>query len=134
MQHMSTYTPDRWVLVKIQAAGKEAYYRVLAGWYGGYTQGDSWKLSSGLEKALEHDKHYEMPQSSGSTYLCYKAAYGMSSYMHSVFEGFKKDAEKIGMVFELLDEGAIPLLEAAPVKPEREPRQLAKEELKNLDF
>lgn len=137
---MSTYTPDRWVLVKIQAVGHEPYYRVLAGWYGGFTQGDSWKLSSGVEKSIDHGKYYEMPQSSGSVYICHKGAHGMSMYTSSIFAKFQDDCEKTGMLFELVDENFIPLLEVAPVvepKPVPKPRKakkLTKTELKDLDF
>ena len=137
---MSTYTPDRWVIVKIQSVGKEAYYRVLAGWYGGLTQGDSWKLSSGIEKAIDHGTHYEMPQSSGSVYICHKGAHGMSMYTSSIFAGFKDDCEKNGILFELMDETFVPLLEIAPVvkqKPTPKPRKakkLTKAEQKDLDF
>ena len=135
---MSTYTPDRWVLVKIQAVGHEPYYRVFAGWYGGFTHGDSWKLSSGVEKSIDHNTHYEFPQSSGSVYLCHKGSHGMSAYMMSVFANFKDDCAKNGMLFELVDDGIIPLLETAdpaPSKPkQKKPRKLTKAEQKELDF
>lgn len=136
---MSTYKPDRWIIVKIQAVGQEAYYRVFAGWYGGFTQGDSWKLSSGIEKSIDHGTHYEFPQSSGSTYLCHKGSHGCSSYMASIYRGFAEDCEKNGMIFEAVDENFIPLLESsvpvpAPVKKPRKPRKLSKDELKKVDF
>jgi hypothetical protein len=137
---MSTYTPDRWVLVKIQAVGHEPYYRVLASWYGGFTQGDSWKLSSGVEKSIDHGTHYEFPQSSGSIYMCHKGAHGMSMYTSGVFANFKADCEKTGMLFELVDEKFVPMLEVAPPKVEvkakkpRKPRKLTKAELKDYDF
>lgn len=136
---MSTYTPDRWVLVKIQAAGREEYYRVFAGWYGGFTQGDSWKLSSGVEKSIDHGTHYEFPQTSGSVYICHKGCYGMSGYMASVYANFKDQCEKDGILFDQTEQSFIPLLEIAPaVKPVtkkiRKPKKLSKAELKDLDF
>jgi hypothetical protein len=137
---MSIYTPDRWVIVKIQTVGTEPYYRILAGWYGGFTQGDSWKLSSGIEKSIDFGTYYEFPQSSGSTYKCYKGAHGMSMYMMSMFSHFKDDCEKNGMLFELVDESFVPMLEVAeppkevPKKKPRKPKKLTKSELKELDF
>jgi hypothetical protein len=137
---MSTYTPDRWIIVKIQSVGKEPYYRVLAGWYGGFIHGDSWKLSSGIEKTIDRGTHYEMLQSSGSTYLCPKGSHGCSAYMASIYQGFAEDCEKNGMIFAEVDEKFIPLLEAGgpqplPPKPkQKKPRKLTKKELKELDF
>ena len=45
---MSTYTPDSWVIVKIQSEKYGTIYKVLAGWSGSYLYGASWKLSSGI--------------------------------------------------------------------------------------
>lgn len=41
-----TYTPDNWVVIKF--GGSDPHYRVLAGWSGGYTTGDSWRMNSGI--------------------------------------------------------------------------------------
>lgn len=114
---MSTYTPDRWVIVKIQKEGSEAYYRVFAGWYGGYTHGDSWKLSSGIEKSVDCGDYYEFHNTSGSIYKCWKGEkdgvrtgdLGMSGYMMSVFASYKEECEAEKMLFDVID--YIPLLE-----------------------
>ena len=45
----SKYTPDAWVVLEFEYSG-EVIRKVFAGWYGGYTTGDSWKLSSGITK------------------------------------------------------------------------------------
>lgn len=89
---MSTYTPDRWVVVSL-TKGIETRKKVLAGWYGGYAAGDSWKLSSSIENVEEFEDHYLFHNSSGSTYKCYKSIYGMSFYMGSVYASFTKDIE-----------------------------------------
>lgn len=116
---MREYTPDRWVIVKIQKnKDSEAYYRVFAGWYGGYTQGDSWKMSSGIEKSIDKGDYYEIHNASGSIYKCFKGTLedgtrggdlGMSGYMSMVYLDYKKQAEETGMIFETVD--FIPLLE-----------------------
>ena len=140
---MSTYTPDRWVIVKIQAVGYDTYYRILASWYGGYTQGDSWKLSSGIEKSFDYDNYYEIPNTSGSTYICHKNAYGMSGYTRNIFANFEKDSKEQGILFELVDKDFIPLLEPAGMRPSivqprttvtAVPIPLSPDELKELDF
>jgi hypothetical protein len=91
---MTTYTPDRWVLVELTVAETgEQITKVFAGWYGGYGGADSWKLSSGVIGREDRDDYWEFLNHSGSVYRCYKNAQGMGAYMHSVFNGFEKDAE-----------------------------------------
>lgn len=137
---MTTYTPDRWVITKLQKVGEEPYYRILAGWYGGFTTGDSWKLSSGVEKVVEQEKYYEFFQASGSIYICYKNSRGMSMYMMSVFGSLKESGETNGILFDLVDDSIMPLAVeiAEPVKAStkksRKPKKLTKAELKELDF
>lgn len=111
------YTPDRWVIVKIQAEGQGPYYRVFAGWYGGFTQGDSWKLSSGIEKSVDKGDYYEFYNTSGSIYKCWKGEkdgvrtgdLGMSGYMMSIYNSYREQCEAEKVSFEAID--YIPLLE-----------------------
>jgi len=70
---MSEYTPDNWVVIKIKVGNP--HYRVLAGWSGGYTTGDSWKLNSGIIKVKEDDRSYHFYGLSGSVYCCGKESY-----------------------------------------------------------
>ena len=93
---MSTYHPDAWVIVELDSAEHGKIYKVLAGWYGGYTQGNSWKLSSGIESVASDDKTYTMPQSSGSTYVCHHVAERMTSLTATMFADFVKQAEEAG--------------------------------------
>lgn len=82
---MSTYHPDRWVIVKF-TNGDVSYEKVFAGWYGGFAGSDSWKLSSGTVSTVVKENTFEFKQETGSTYICHKKSYGLSSYMASVFE------------------------------------------------
>lgn len=87
---MSTYTPDRWVVLKLETE-TDTWYKVFAGWYGGYLDGDSWKLSSSIVSRTV-DKHvHSFANSSGSTYHCYVKNYGLSVYMAQVLESFNQD-------------------------------------------
>ena len=70
---MSNYTPDNWVVIKMD--GDAAHYRVLAGWSGGYTTGDHWRVNSGITKVTEDNMYYYFSGSSGSTYWCGKKSY-----------------------------------------------------------
>lgn len=96
MTKMTTYTPDRWVLLKITTPA-EVLYKVLASWYGGYAGSDSWKLSSGTV-SLKEDAHVlELLQYSGSSYICYKNSYGMSSYARSILANWQSTLDpKLG--------------------------------------
>lgn len=107
-----TYTPDSWYLVKIVSEEHGVIYKVLASWYGGFTQGDSWKLSSGIESVSVEPPNevtssavYTMPQSSGSTYVLYAGAEHMSGIMGGVWHNFREQVAKpdSGMTIELVN-------------------------------
>jgi hypothetical protein len=70
---MSNYNPDNWVVIKL--TGEDPHYRVLAGWSGGYTTGDSWRMNSGITKVEEDEAFYYFYGSSGSSYRCCKESY-----------------------------------------------------------
>jgi hypothetical protein len=50
---MSDYNPDKWVVVKIIGKDTPPVHKVFACWYGGYLDGDSWKLNSGITARLQ---------------------------------------------------------------------------------
>ena len=82
---MSTNTPDCWVIVRLRH-DDNTIDKVLAGWYGGYLSGDSWKLSSGIETTEEFDNRYEFTNYSGSIYVCYKNRERMNGIMAMQYE------------------------------------------------
>lgn len=88
---MSNYSPDRWQVVKLTYDG-EPIYKILGSWYGGYAGSDSWRMSSGVESIKELDECYEVTNSSGSVYVCYKSSVGMSGYTAGVYSNFEKQA------------------------------------------
>ena len=89
---MSEYNPDVWVIVEL--AGTKVteydgrYHRVLAGWYGGYGGGDSWKMNSGIRRIVDKGNHYEVHGDSGSVYNCYKEIERFSGYTASIYRSF----------------------------------------------
>ena len=99
---MNTYTPDNWVILKMTSPD-DVCYKVLAGWYGGYTTGDSWKLSSGIIDITSTDSYFLFPQHSGSTYLCHKSQEKLSMMTSSMLDGWlelakKHEGEGVGIV------------------------------------
>ena len=72
---MSIYYPDNWVIIQIK--GDNPHYKVLAGWSGGYIDGSSWKLNSGITRLEEDGNHCNFYGHSGSLYSCSKGSYGL---------------------------------------------------------
>lgn len=93
---MSAYHPHVWEIIRITPIDKEPFYKVLAGWYGGYAGSDSWKISSGIEAVIDHGDHYELPQSSGSTYFCGKNNRRLSMQTASILANYQRQLAKIG--------------------------------------
>lgn len=97
---MSEYYPDVWVVLDCQY-GEEKVQRILAGWYGGFVNGDSWKLSSGIEQISEFENHYEIKNRSGSTYYCNKNEYRMSSLTAGILATLQKQASEVDCTIEI---------------------------------
>ena len=92
---MSDYTPDRWIILELDYQDSEGpICKVFGNWYGSYLGGESWKLSSGITKIVEHDDHYEIHNVSGSIYNCFKHGYGTSGYGSGILNSFYKQAEE----------------------------------------
>ena len=92
---MSSYSPDKWVIVKIEHPEHGVHHKILGGWSGGYIDGDSWKLSSGLVKIEEEGDFYLMHNHSGSIYKCHKKAVGMNVISASIYSQMKGQSEEI---------------------------------------
>lgn len=88
---MTEYRPDSWVVIKMTSREGQTLYKVLGGWAGGYTNGSSWRLNSGITKAeyvVENDEwHFE--GSSGSTYVVHPDTYGLRMSTMSIWETMK---------------------------------------------
>ena len=65
--------PDNWVVVKVA----KDLYKVLAGWSGGYLDGDRWRLNSGISEVKEDGDYWLFISKSGSVYKCHKEGYGV---------------------------------------------------------
>lgn len=85
---MTEYKPDSWVVIKMTYKD-QTLYKVLGGWSGGYTQGSSWRLNSGIEKAELDDDVYKFYGSSGSVYNCGKNSYGIKMSTAGIWKEMK---------------------------------------------
>lgn len=102
----SVYRPNNWVVLKMSFDG-EVYYKVLAGWSGGFLDGDSWRMNSGITRVTHNsinfgeEEWYEFYGYSGSTYECGVNSYGLKMNNAHIYEQLK---EKYGDAVELMPE------------------------------
>jgi hypothetical protein len=89
---MSKYHPDAWVIIKI-TSDSGTFYKVLAGWYGGYANGDSWKINSGITKVDKVDGVYQFSGYSGSSYFCHEDIERLTGLTAGVLASYQKDVE-----------------------------------------
>ena len=75
---MTEYAPDSWVIIRITNE-EQVFYKVLGGWSGGYLNGDSWRLNSGIDKCVYDvaTDRWQFYGSSGSVYNCHVDTYGL---------------------------------------------------------
>ena len=68
MRGSNTYSFDGFALLKITDQ-EETYFKVFGSRSGGYLDGDSWRLNSGVASVKKDDNYYYFRGESGS---CYK--------------------------------------------------------------
>lgn len=95
-----THNPDKWVIIKITTNG-ESLYKVLGGWYGGYLDGDSYRMNSGISGIEEKDDSYIISGYSGSSYICEKSNQGFTNLTSDVYNSITKLDD---IVIELIDD------------------------------
>ena len=86
---MSEYYPDKWMIIRIE--GTDPHFRVFGSWSGGYLDGDSWRLNSGIESVVEDGNYYNFIGHSGSVYRCHKEMYGANVYGYGAAQDLCKD-------------------------------------------
>jgi hypothetical protein len=96
---MSDYYPDNWVVLKIKEGKYDrGFYKVLAGWSGGYLQGDAWRMNSGITRVKEEGDYYEFYGSSGSCYRCHKKGYRLTMAIAGVYNQLKENEAFEGQI------------------------------------
>ena len=85
------WAPDRWVVLKILSVSDGTFYKVLGSWYGGYANGNFWRLNSGIQRVVKASKDtFLFYGFSGSCYKCGINNYGMHLESSGVVEELKK--------------------------------------------
>ncbi len=80
--------PDNWVVIKFK--GDDPHYRVLAGWSGGYLDGDSWRMNSGIVRSERKGDYFYFYGSSGSCYKCYIHSQRLRMNNYGVWDKLKE--------------------------------------------
>ena len=93
------YLPDNWVVVHIK--GDTPHYKILAGWSGGYLDGDSWRMNSGITNVEEDQDTFRFRGTTGSWYTCRKGAYCLRRNNAHIWDQLQ---EKYGDKVELMPE------------------------------
>tara|TARA_R110000796_G_scaffold28579_1_gene78016 strand:- start:684 stop:1046 length:363 start_codon:yes stop_codon:yes gene_type:complete len=108
--------PDNWVVIKITPeetlnSSNTAYiktapfYKVLAGWSGGYLGGDMWKLNSGIVELKDEGDDYHFIGHSGNVYVCDKGQYQLRMNTAGIWKQMQEAAENGGNIkLELMPE------------------------------
>ena len=97
------YAPDKWVIVEITNDDGASHRRVLGSWYGGFTQGDAWRMSSGIDEVIDEGDCYKIINSSGSTYYCVKGCEGMSAYTMNILASYQEELKERGGKIEVVE-------------------------------
>lgn len=95
------YIPDKWIILKIKDK-KETVYKILAGWSGGYLDGQSWRINSGINKITKKGAYYLFEGDSGSVYKCHNESYGTNLISSSILSKMLENPQTKDMI-EVLD-------------------------------
>ena len=93
---MNTYTPDTWSILLFDSPTYGKIHKIFGGWYGGFTQGDSWKLSSGMKDLVDEGNFYSSVQESGSVYHLHKGLEKLSGYQLGILAGWVEQMNAVG--------------------------------------
>lgn len=97
--------PDQWVVIKIEREGEETHYKIFASWLGGYLDGDSWRINSGITRVEEEGDYFKFYGASGSCYECAKPTYGTgTSYTSGILNDLIKRAKEVNSIITTLPE------------------------------
>lgn len=97
-------TPNYWQVLKVTTAEQEVIYKIFGTWCGGYLDGDSWRLNSGIKEVQKVDEFLQIKGYSGTEYkvLYSDYVYRTTMYTQSVLESFIKKADLIGVKIEVI--------------------------------
>lgn len=104
---MSYYYPDKFSILKITSPTLGILiYKVLGGWNGSFTTGESWRLNSGIESVKVQQTpeylEYEFYGYSGSVYNCADITEGFTSMSYNALQDYIEKVKGSGVSIELI--------------------------------
>lgn len=97
------YTPDGYAILKIQTYGSDdVVLKVFGSWSGGYLDGDSWRLNSGIIDVKEDESSYLVTGYSGSQYVLSKYVNYIQPYNEAVLQDMLAELRSYGHKAELI--------------------------------
>lgn len=82
---LNHYTFDGFALIKITSP-EETYFKVFGARSGGYLDGDSWRMNSGVASVEKDNHYYYFRGNSGSCYKVPKNGGHISAYCSAVLQ------------------------------------------------
>ena len=98
---MNEYCPDNWCVIKFNSDEHGTFYKILAGWSGGYLSGDAWRMNSGITNVEEDHDAFRFRRTTGSWYTCRKGLYCLRRNNVYIWDELK---HKYGDKVELMPE------------------------------
>lgn len=98
----SEYAPDLWTVLQLTDPASERHWRILASWYGGFAEPDSWGMSSGITKMEDGSDLWRVHNVNGSVYLCVKGAQGTSGFASGVLAYYQEAMRAAGAALKEL--------------------------------
>ena len=85
--------PDSWVILKIKDDEQNTYfYKLFSSWRGGYLDGDSWRLNSGITSIEPENDYFIVRGNSNTVYGIHPSTYNkLGNYNYGVLQGIIKD-------------------------------------------
>lgn len=97
------YTPDGYAILKVQAYGSDdIVLKVFGSWSGGYLDGDSWRLNSGIIDVKEYEDSYLVTGYSGSQYVLSKQTNYIRHYNEAILQDMLAKLRSYGHKAELI--------------------------------
>lgn len=79
---MNEYAPDYWQVIRI-VTPTETIYKLFSSWVGGYANGDSWRLNSGITGIKKVEKVFQMTHGPKTLPIAYEIT-GHSGSVYTV--------------------------------------------------
>jgi hypothetical protein len=94
--------PDCWVIIEVKTPEGIQFQKILAGWSGGYLNGDSWRMSSPVKrmKIKVNQDFFTVDTESGSFYTLWKSRQGLRMSNSGIYNELK---EKFGDYVEIVE-------------------------------